>query len=207
MVRLLMAGDWLELYGIQDFGGITGAPLTDEQLAQLIQNTPEWSNLPSDRKSIVYAAQNFQENVAKRYNTRYVYGGGHGSLKKIEQIGAGDTFDCSSYVCTILYNAGLYQGECLSTSGFASSRYFQAISYSQLKPGDILVKGGKHVVLYLGGNKIAHASTSSKPLKDTYNVEGLQYYINQGFTAMRPTFVRENVYDTDNTETDTDYND
>lgn len=207
MVRLLMAGDWLELYGIQDFGGVTGAPLTDEQLAQLIQNTPEWADLPSDRKAIVYAAQNFQENVAKRYNTRYVYGGGHGSLKKIEQIGAGDTFDCSSYVCTILYNAGLYRGECLTTSGFASSRYFQTISYSQLKPGDILVKGGKHVVLYLGGNKIAHASTSSKPLKDTYNVEGLQYYINQGFTAMRPTFVRENVYDTDNTETDTDYND
>ena len=73
-VRMLMAGDWLELYGIQDFGGVTGAPLTDEQLSQLINNTPEWTSLPSDRKAIVYAAQNFQENVAKRYNTRYVYG-------------------------------------------------------------------------------------------------------------------------------------
>ena len=39
LVRLLMAGDWLELYGIQDFGGVTGAPLTDAQLAQLISNT------------------------------------------------------------------------------------------------------------------------------------------------------------------------
>lgn len=199
-VRMLMAGDWLELYGIQDFGGVTGAPLTDEQLSQLINNTPEWTSLPSDRKAIVYTAQNFQENVAKRYNTRYVYGGGHGALKTIDNIGPGDTFDCSSYVCTILYNAGMYNGPCLDTTAFSKSAYFQPISYSELKPGDILVKAGKHVVLYMGGNKISHASTSSKPLKDTYNVEGLQYYMNQGFTAMRPTYVREYVYDINNDE-------
>ena len=47
----------------------------------------------------------------------------------------------------------------------------------------------------MGGGKISHASTSSKPLKDTYNVPGLQYYINQGFTAMRSVNIRENIYD------------
>ena len=195
LVRLLMAGDWLELYGIQDFGGVTGAPLTDAQLAQLISNTPEWKNLCSDRKAIIYAAQSFQENVAKRFNTKYVYGANHGALKTIDSLTAADAFDCSSYVSTILYNAGMYYGECLSTSGFVSSSQFRVISYSELLPGDILVKGGKHVVLYMGGGKISHASTSSKPLKDTYNVPGLQYYINQGFTAMRPVNIRENIYD------------
>lgn len=195
LVRLLMAGDWLELYGIQDFGGVTGAPLTDAQLAQLISNTPEWKNLCSDRKAIIYAAQSFQENVAKRFNTKYVYGANHGPLKTIDSLTAADAFDCSSYVSTILYNAGMYYGECLSTSGFTSSSQFRVISYAELLPGDILVKGGKHVVLYMGGGKISHASTSSKPLKDTYNVPGLQYYINQGFTAMRSVNIRENIYD------------
>ena len=195
LVRLLMAGDWLELYGIQDFGGVTGAPLTDAQLAQLISNTPEWKNLCSDRKAIIYAAQSFQENVAKRFNTKYVYGANHGPLKTISSLTAADAFDCSSYVSTILYNAGMYYGECLSTSGFTSSSQFRVISYAELLPGDILVKGGKHVVLYMGGGKISHASTSSKPLKDTYNVPGLQYYINQGFTAMRSVNIRENIYD------------
>ena len=94
----------------------------------------------------------------------------------------------------------MYNGPCLDTTAFSKSAYFQPISYSELKPGDILVKAGKHVVLYMGGNKISHASTSSKPLKDTYNVEGLQYYMNQGFTAMRPTYVREYVYDINNDE-------
>ncbi|WP_373262263.1 phage tail tip lysozyme [Hungatella hathewayi] len=195
LVRLLMAGDWLELYGIHDFGGITGAPLTDAQLAQLIANTPEWRNLCSDRKAIIYATQSFQENVAKRFNTKYVYGAGHGALKTIDEITAADAFDCSSYVSTILYNAGMYYGSCLSTEGFASSNQFRVISYAELLPGDILVKGGKHVVLYMGGGNISHASTSSKPLKDTYNVPGLQYYINQGFTAMRSVNIRENIYD------------
>lgn len=197
LVRLLMAGDWLDLYGIQDFGGVTGAPLTDAQLSQLISNTPEWKNLCSDRKAIIYAAQSFQENVAKRFNTKYVYGANHGSLKTISSLTAADAFDCSSYVSTILYNAGMYYGECLSTSGFVSSSQFRVISYSELLPGDILVKGGTHVVLYMGGGNISHASTSSKPLKDTYNVPGLQYYINQGFTAMRPVNIRENIYDYD----------
>lgn len=204
-VRLLMAGDWLELYGIQDFGGVTGAPLTDAQLAQLISNTPEWKNLCSDRKAIIYAAQSFQENVAKRFNTKYVYGGGHGPLKTINQITASDTFDCSSYVSTILYNAGMYYGGCLSTGGFVSSPQFQVISYSELKPGDILVKGGKHIVLYMGGGNISHASTSSKPLKDTYNVPNLQYYINQGFTAMRSINIRENIYDMDSNDNNEEY--
>ena len=150
LVRLLMAGDWLELYGIQDFGGVTGAPLTDAQLSQLISNTPEWKNLCSDRKAIIYAAQSFQENVAKRFNTKYVYGANHGPLKTINSLTAADAFDCSSYVSTILYNAGMYYGECLSTSGFTSSSQFRVISYAELLPGDILVKGGKHVVLYMG---------------------------------------------------------
>lgn len=195
LVRLLMAGDWLDLYGIKDFGGITGAPLTDEQLAQLIANSPEWKDLCSDRKAIMYTAQAFQENVAKRFNTQYVYGGGHGPIKTLSQITSADTFDCSSYVSTILYNAGVYYGGVLSTGEFVSSPQFEVISYADLKPGDILVKGGTHVVLYMGGGNISHASTSGVALKDSYNVPLLQNYIKQGFTAMRLRNIQENVYD------------
>lgn len=184
-VRLLMAGDWFDLYGIQDFGNVAGAPLTEAQLAQLIANTPSWDELSPQRQSIMKSTLSFQENVAKKFGTRYVYGGNHGSLKLFSQLTAADTFDCSSYVCTMLYNAGVYSGPCLSTSGFVTSDQFVQINKADLLPGDILVNPGHHVVLYLGEGKIAHASTAKKPLWTTYNVDGTYYLTNDEFIAMR----------------------
>jgi spore coat assembly protein SafA len=59
-------------------------------------------------------------------------------------------FDCSGLVVAMYRKAGID----LAAQGIANTRTMQdklpAISRDELKPGDLLVKGGSHVVIYLG---------------------------------------------------------
>lgn len=53
LVRLIMAADWTDLYGIKDFGYVQGAPMTPGQIAQIIANNPAWKDLPVWRQQIM----------------------------------------------------------------------------------------------------------------------------------------------------------
>ena len=130
------------------------------------------TGLSDKRKSILATVIKFQKNVAEPFDTRYLYGSGHDRLKSIEQITSGDKFDCSSYTSTIYYNAGI-DNKMMSTADYRSS--YKKVPMSDLKPGDLIVTP-KHVVIYLGGGLISHASTSKKPLKTTYRVDGSKYF-------------------------------
>ena len=169
-VRLILADNWEERYGVVIQNTMNIAPLSDEEISAILQNE-DFKNLSEQRKSIIATVYSFQ-NLATKFNTKYVYGGGHIPVPKLlNQITEKDVFDCSSYSSTIYYNAGL--DNMMRNTAYYRSNY-RKIPMSDLKPGDLIVTP-KHVVIYLGGGKIAHASTSTKPLKTTFNVDGTHY--------------------------------
>lgn len=170
-VRLILADNWEERYGVVIQNTMNINPLSDAEIAAILQNE-NLTGLSDKRKSILATVIKFQKNVAEPFNTRYLYGSGHDRLKSIEQITSGDKFDCSSYTSTIYYNAGI-DNKMMSTADYRSS--YKKVPMSDLKPGDLIVTP-KHVVIYLGGGLISHASTSKKPLKTTYRVDGSKYF-------------------------------
>ena len=126
------------------------------------------------RKNILKTAYSFQENVAKRFNTPYVFGGGHTIwVSPISGMTSRNVFDCSSYTSTIYGNANLDMG-IHSTADYRSSNLYRKIDARDILPGDLIVTD-HHVVLYLGNGRIAHASHTGTLLKDTFNVEGTRY--------------------------------
>lgn len=58
-------------------------------------------------------------------------------------------YDCSGLVASMYRHAGVYFPDSW-TSSAAMANTFPAISASQLRPGDLIVKGGSHVAIYLG---------------------------------------------------------
>lgn len=170
-VRLILADNWEERYGVVIQNTMNIAPLSDEEISAILQNE-NLTGLSDKRKSILATVIKFQKNVAEPFDTKYTYGSGHDRLKSIEQITSSDKFDCSSYTSTIYYNAGI-DNKMMSTADYRSS--YKKVPMSDLKPGDLIVTP-KHVVIYLGGGLISHASTRTKPLKTTYRVDGSKYF-------------------------------
>lgn len=170
-VRLILADNWEERYGVVIQNTMNINPLSDAEIAAILQNE-NLEGLSDKRKSILATVIKFQKNVAEPFDTKYNYGSGHDRLKSIEQITSSDKFDCSSYTSTIYYNAGI-DNKMMSTADYRSS--YKKVPMSDLKPGDLIVTP-KHVVIYLGGGLISHASTSKKPLKTTYRVDGSKYF-------------------------------
>lgn len=87
--------------------------------------------------------------------TPYHYGGT--SLKK--------GTDCSGFVFAIYKKYGYKIGR----SGYDQRYTGKKVSWSKKKPGDIIVYGGgDHVGIYIGGNKIVHASNEQDGVKISY---------------------------------------
>lgn len=170
-VRLILADNWEERYGVVIQNTMNVSPLSDAEIAAILQNE-NLDGLSDKRKSILATVIKFQKNVAEPFNTKYIWGTGHGRLKTIDQITVNDTFDCSSYASTIYYNAGI-DNEMRSTADYRS--LYKKYPMSDLKPGDLIVTP-KHVVIYLGNGLISHASTRKLPLKTTYRVDGSKYF-------------------------------
>ena len=205
LVRLLMANDWTELYGIKDFGYIQGAPMTEAQIAQLISNNTSWEELCDDRKNIMAQAILFQQK-AQAYDLRYVLGGSHSA--RISDIKRGDTFDCSGYISSIMYNAGLFSQAQTSTVGLYNSPYFRKLKPGEvLTAGDILIKyngssgangNGNHVVLYMGGNNVSEARGKKYPLSTTFNYSRKNELVASGqYEALRLTTIDETKHTID----------
>lgn len=176
-VRLLMAADWTELYGITDFGYIQGSPLTDAQIAQLIKNNRSWEELCDDRKAIIANTILFAQVAQK---LQLVYHQSSWKIQTMQQLmdatstgqvvtsycalpGSCDHergvagVDCSMYVGFILTNAGLYNNVRPSTLTIKNQigSVFEEISQAELQPGDICLyrneaKGTGHVLIYMG---------------------------------------------------------
>lgn len=170
-VRLILADNWEERYGVVIQNTMNVTPLSDAEIAAILQNE-NLDGLSDKRKSILATVIKFQKNVAEPFNTKYIWGTGHGRLKTIDQITVNDTFDCSSYASTIYYNAGI-DNKMRSTADYRS--LYKKYPMSDLKPGDLIVTP-KHVVIYLGNGLISHASTRKLPLKTTYRVDGTKYF-------------------------------
>ncbi|MDQ3403105.1 MAG: NlpC/P60 family protein [Actinomycetota bacterium] len=87
------------------------------------------------------------------------------------------SFDCSG-LTLYAYRAAGYS---LPHSSRAQYGYGRAVSRSELKPGDLLFYGGSpssihHVSMYIGDNRIVHASTSGVPVKtDSFEGGGRDY--------------------------------
>lgn len=173
-VRLILANDWETLYGVQIKNTLNIEPLTDAEISAMLENETSLINLSEVRKNILKTAYSFQENVAKRFNTPYVFGGGHTIwVSPISTMTSRNVFDCSSYTSTIYGNANLDMG-IHSTADYRSSNLYRKIDARDILPGDLIVTD-HHVVLYLGNGRIAHASHTGTLLKDTFNVEGTRY--------------------------------
>lgn len=166
--RLLMAGDWNEFYGITDFGGITGAPMTEEQIKALLANNPEFKDLSPDRQSVMYATQVMLskcaglnvhyhghactagsiEELNQATNKRQVFSGG--SLNNICTSAMAARYgclsdvgvDCSGFVSWIYYVSVGFPSSKITTGDLMSGAggALREISPTELLPGDICVK-------------------------------------------------------------------
>lgn len=87
---------------------------------------------------------------------RYVYGG----------LDPNTGVDCSGFTRYVMQHAA---GISLSHSSRAQSGEGRVISYSEIKPGDLIFYGGtgyiNHVALYIGNGQIVHASTERTGIK------------------------------------------
>lgn len=101
-------------------------------------------------------------------------------------------YDCSGLVYRMLKEAGI------DLKGIASSTamydQFISIDKSQLLPGDLLVKRGSHVAMYIGNNQIIEATPYQD--KGTVNHNGKTYRSNWNGvrTTSASTYINDSTY-------------
>lgn len=107
------------------------------------------------------ATQAVVTKAESRIGSRYVYGACHSyaQLKNRNQR----AFDCSGLVNWSYYQAGSSIG--INTSS-SLGRKGTRVSYSSLKPGDIVLFSG-HAGVYIGNNKMVHAPNRRSRVKVT----------------------------------------
>lgn len=150
-VRLLMANDWTEMYGIKDFGYVQGAPMTAAQIAQIIANNPDWKDLPLWRQQVMAVCASLSPGHP------YVWSG-KASSPGLPVKG----LDCSGFTQWAYWTAtGVKLGGSTGQQSQedVTSGKLVRISASELLPGDIGFKfiGGSssqsnsnHVGIYAG---------------------------------------------------------
>lgn len=133
LVRLLMAGDWNELYGINDFGGVTGAPMSENQISQMIANNPNWSELSPDRQAVMATAVAFYNQI-KRLGVNYH--GGSCTANSIEELSGvaskGGAFTIGDIGQSICISKWWNSKHCKTDPGIDCSGYVSWIYYASL---------------------------------------------------------------------------
>jgi peptidoglycan DL-endopeptidase CwlO len=144
------------------------------------------------REARLAAARKKQQKEAKKTNTNITKNISNVKIKKVMNYalarvggsyrlgGAGPTsFDCSGLTMMAYRQAGI------SLSHFSGSQWSQTrrVSRSQLRPGDLVFffKGIRHVGMYIGNNKMVHASNYDSgilisSLSESYYVSRLSGY-------------------------------
>ncbi|WP_026128756.1 C40 family peptidase [Nocardiopsis halophila] len=91
-----------------------------------------------------------------------------------------DVWDCSSLVQASWREAGVS----IPRTTYQQVNVGTKVSWDQLQPGDLIFfyDGPSHVGMYVGGNKMVHASTSSKPVLE---VQLNSYYQSKFHSAVR----------------------
>lgn len=72
-------------------------------------------------------------------------------------------FDCSGFVVAMYEQAGIdLKAQGITYTGAMESR-LPAISPNELRPGDLIVNGGSHVVMYIGDGKVIESTARKGP--------------------------------------------
>lgn len=227
-VRLLMAGDWEELYGVTNFGGINivsgfgGGGMTQAQIEQLMANNTEWKDLCDDRKALMYTCTKFYSEI-QRLNVHYHgagcsapsldalaastsdrqyfgIGGGRICPKEGYPCSTQPGVDCSGFVSWIVastFPGEMNRRETTVTMGNLVGTKLLPVT-DGLKPGDIALKPGSHVLMYIGNGQWAEAA-GHKPGIVFGSTHSNQYWNGYGF--YRLSCIDEDKFsDVDNTE-------
>lgn len=134
-VKLFLECDWEEMYGIHisEMASTYGG----------VENSNPIANYDGDDDIVKFAV--------KYVGNKYVYGGN--SLT--------NGIDCSHFVYQVLKRTGHYNGGYVTSTNWRKKGTAVSGGLKNAKAGDVLVYNG-HVVIYMGGGKIVHAS-NSKP--------------------------------------------
>lgn len=123
--------------------------------------------IPSNRATLIEKTkEKVDESVKLRQDVvnyalqfvgnRYVYGGADPNTG----------VDCSGFTRYVMQHAA---GISLSHSSRSQAGEGRSISYSEIKPGDLIFYGGRgsinHVAMYIGNGQIVHASTERTGIK------------------------------------------
>lgn len=173
-VRLILADNWEERYGIKVRNRLNMTSFSNADISALINNS-DYKKAMEDAKGtyreiLLTNIFKFGQQAA-RFGTKYGQIPGHTYIKNLSEMKAGQLYDCSSFVTSMGACAG-QNTPLLSTDGILKdTKHFDRISFSEIKPGDIFVyrypssegEAG-HTFIYLGGNDVAEASGKDTPL-------------------------------------------
>ncbi|MBP3275847.1 MULTISPECIES: C40 family peptidase [Kandleria] len=105
------------------------------------------------------ASQAIVEVAKSKIGCRYVYGSGHSMSAVMNKDQS--TFDCSSFVSWVYYQSGYNIGVQTTQTLKNVGTY---VSYSELKPGDIMLFP-HHTGIYVGNGKMIHAPQTGESVK------------------------------------------
>lgn len=158
-VQALLIPDWQELYGMSDFGYLTGTPLSKAQIEALIASNPEWENISAARKLLMALSLTLPEG-----HPYYASGMPSGRYAAASQ----PALSCAGYVKWLYWSAFNMENFPIGTIGINSQlqsdpkweHYVGIENFDKLEPGDIVCKrdGGSnqatnqwnHVLIYAG---------------------------------------------------------
>ena len=88
-------------------------------------------------------------------------------------------YDCSGFVTAVYRQAGIELG-LRNTTWLESTNQFTTVSKSAMQPGDIIVQGGRHVVIFIGNGQVVQSTPPEVIVSSVSN-----YLSNSAYIARR----------------------
>ena len=88
-------------------------------------------------------------------------------------------YDCSGFVTAVYRQAGIELGP-RNTTWLESTNQFTTVSKSAMQPGDIIVQGGRHVVIFIGNGQVVQSTPPEVIVSSVSN-----YLSNSAYIARR----------------------
>lgn len=166
-VRMLLAGDWDELYGMKYFGGLNivstgvagslgaGSGMSEAQIAQMLANNTEYEELCDDRKALMATCLGFFSEI-KRLGVNY-----HGaectasSLEGLKNATSKSQVFTTGYPNNICTSDKLSKYRCSTDPGIDCSGFVSWIAYATF-PGQFPRKASTSTMVssYVGSKLI-----------------------------------------------------
>ena len=162
-VRMLLAGDWDELYGMKYFGGLNivstgvagslgaGSGMNEAQIAQMLANNTEYEALCDDRKALMATCLGFYSEI-KRLGVNY-HGAEctAGSLEDLKKATSKSQVFTTGYPNNICTSNKLSKYHCSTDPGIDCSGFVSWIAYAAF-PGQFPRKASTSTMVnsYIG---------------------------------------------------------